>query len=385
MHHPGFNKTENYGSSKAATGAHASDYGPSSNDVGTRAGTGTWNGPAPTGARDPAAAAAAAAAANLTAANEATTALLSTGQRIPMIGLGTYQLKSADAVKKALELGYRHFDCAAFYGNEAIVGEGLAKFVAAGRRSELFVTSKVWNTHHKPADARASVQQSLKDLGLQQLDLVLVHWPEAWAAGSDPEGTVIPDDSISLLDTWRGLEALVDEGLVAALGLSNCSLTQVEEVLAAAKHKPVCNQIELHPLLAQRKLVGVSYRKGVVSVAYSPLGIGSPELLQHPVVAQIAAETGKTPVQVLLKYNMQRGVVVIPKASSPEHLAANLQGMFSWRLNNQQKILLDTMDAGKRFIDPKWKNWGDKEEGGVAKPSIVLAAAAAAAPTAAEQ
>ncbi|KAF6262790.1 NADP-dependent oxidoreductase domain-containing protein [Scenedesmus sp. NREL 46B-D3] len=380
MHHPGFNKTENYGSSKAATGAHASDYGPSS-DVGTRAGTGTWNGPAPTGARNPEAAAAA--AAKPAVVYEATTALLSTGQRMPMIGLGTFQLSSAAVVRKALELGYRHFDCAAFYGNEAIVGEGLAEFIAAGRRSELFVTGKVWNTHHKPADARASVQQSLKDLGLQQLDLVLVHWPEAWAAGSDPKGTVTPDDSVSLLDTWRGLEALVDEGLVSSLGLSNCSLAQVEEVLAAAKHKPVCNQVELHPLLAQRKLVGVSYRKGVVSVAHTPWAGARRSCWSTPWWRRLRqrrarllsrASVALFPTQVLLKYNMQRGVVVIPKASSPEHLAANLQDMFSWRLNNKQKVLLDTMDTGRRFVDFPWKNWGDTEEGGVAKPSIVLAA-----------
>eukprot|EP00878_Enallax_costatus_P042491 GHUV01049870.1.p1 GENE.GHUV01049870.1~~GHUV01049870.1.p1 ORF type:complete len:360 (+),score=108.37 GHUV01049870.1:232-1311(+) len=332
--------------------------------------TGTWNGPAPTGARNGGAAAEAARPAIV---REPSTAVLSSGQRMPMIGLGTYQLESADAVKTALELGYRHFDCAAFYGNEAVVGAGLADFIAAGRRSELFITTKVWNTHHKPDAARASVQQSLKDLGLQQVDLVLMHWPEAWTPDSDIRGTVTPDTSISLIDTWRGLEQLVDDGLVASLGLSNCSLAQVEEVLAAAKHKPVCNQIELHPFLAQRKLVGVSYRKGVVSVAYTCLCRREKELLEHPVLQQVAAETGKTVNQVLLKYNMQRGVVVIPKATSREHLAENFVGMFDWRLSNQQKVLLDTLDAGKRIVDFPWKNWGDVEEGGVPKPSRVLA------------
>eukprot|EP00775_Hariotina_reticulata_P007634 gene7634-7836_t len=286
-------------------------------------------------------------------------------------------MASVDRVPStAAAAAVRHFDCAAYYGNEAVIGAGLAEFISAGRRSELFITSKVWNTHHKPDDARASVLQTLKDLGLQQLDLLLVHWPEAWLPGSEVFGEVHPDTSVTLLDTWHGLEALVDEGLVAALGLSNCSLAQVEEVLAAAKHKPVCNQVELHPLCAQRKLVGVSYRKGVVSVAHTCLG-GQREgedLRSNPVVASVAAETGKTVAQVLLKYNMQRGVPVIPKATSEEHLAENIADMFNWRLSNQQKVLLDTLDCGKRFIDHPWKDWGDVEEGGVAKPSRVLAA-----------
>eukprot|EP00879_Flechtneria_rotunda_P030345 GHRR01032968.1.p1 GENE.GHRR01032968.1~~GHRR01032968.1.p1 ORF type:complete len:299 (+),score=105.12 GHRR01032968.1:711-1607(+) len=296
---------------------------------------------------------------------------------MPMIGMGTWQLDSADAVKRALDIGYRHFDCAAMYGNEAIVGQGLADFIATGRRSELFITTKVWNTHHKPEDARLSVLQSLKDLGVEQLDLVLVHWPFAWLPGSDFKGIVTPDPSVSLVDTWRGLEALVDAGLVKSLGLSNFSLAQAEKILAAAKHKPVCNQIETHPLLAQRKLIGVSYRKGVVTVAHTCLARQDPELMQHPIVLQIAAETGKTANQVLLKYNLQRGVVVIPKATSQKHLEENFRDMFNWKLTNQQKVLLDTLDINKRFVNPPWANWGDVEEGGVAKPSKVLAAEAA--------
>lgn len=387
MHHPNkFHQTENYGSSRAAAAGHQQEARQvsSSSDVNTPAGTGTWHGPAPRGAANPEAALAAADKA-AAAVREPATVMLCTGQRMPLIGLGTYKLQSADAVKTALDLGYRHFDCAAFYGNESIVGAGLADFVSSGRRSELFITSKVWNTHHKPADSRVSVEQSLKDLGIDQLDLLLLHWPEAWLPGSDPNGAVHPDTSVTLLEAWRGLEALVDAGLTKAIGLSNASLPQVEEILAAAKHKPAVNQVELHPLLAQRKLVGVSYRKGVVSVAHSCLVRQAAEIQDSPLVQQVAAETGKTINQVLLKWNTQRGVPVIPKATSREHLAENFVGMTDWRLSNAQKALLDGLDQHKRFITPAWKDWGDVEDGGILKPSRVLAAAAGGSAAAATE
>ncbi|KAI8476704.1 MAG: NADP-dependent oxidoreductase domain-containing protein [Monoraphidium minutum] len=303
---------------------------------------------------------------------------------MPLMGLGTYMMESAEPIKTALELGYRHIDCASFYANQAVIGEGLKDFIAAGRRDELFITSKVWQDEHRPEAARASVLKTLKELGVTHLDLLLVHWPESWLLGSDLKAGIIkPDTEWSLEDTWHGLEPLVDEGLVKGLGVSNCSTAQAEAVLKAARHKPLVNQVELHPLLAQRKMVGVLFRQGVACVAYAPLGSHTAEkaeLLGHPAVAAIAARAGRTPAQVLLRYNMQRGVPVIPKASSAAHLAENMEHAFDWRLSNADKAALDALECGRRFIgaDLSWHDWGSAEQGGIPKPSVVLKGAAVA-------
>ena len=343
-----------------------------------QSGTGTWLGPAPRGYAGTATGQAAqqqAAQAAQQPVREPETILLASGARMPLLGLGTYKLARPEAVKRALELGYRSIDCAAFYGNQAVVGEGLKEFIASGRRDELFVTTKVWQTEHRPELARASALRSIEELGVGHLDLLLVHWPEAWVPGSTIESWQ-EDATVTIADTWRALEALVDEGLVRGLGVSNFSLAQVEALLSAARHKPLVNQVELHPLLAQRKLVGVLLRRGVACVAYSPLGAPSdarpPELLTNPVVADIAARAGRTPAQVLLRYNMQRGVPVIPKAGSDGHLAENFSHAFDWRLSNADKAALDALDAGRRFVSAPWHEWEDPEEGGALKPSVVL-------------
>eukprot|EP00877_Chromochloris_zofingiensis_P000424 jgi/Chrzof1/10382/Cz04g39250.t1 len=338
-----------------------------------QAGTGTWDGPAPRGAATAQALPAVAAAA---AVHEPQHVTLCNGAAMPMIGLGTYKIESADVIRTALDVGFRNFDCAAMYGNEKLVGEGLSDYIKSGRRNELFITSKFWQTEHRPEAVRASCLKSISDLGCEYLDLFLVHWPEAWLPGSDINDldSIKEDTEVTLQDTWRALESLVDERLVRAIGFSNASLAQIEDMLATAKHKPAVNQIELHPLLAQRKMVGVCARKGVVCVAHSSLGRkSSGELLNDAAVQQIAQETGKTVTQVLLKYNLQRGVPVIPKASFRKHLEENLVGMFDWKLSNQQKAALDALDCNKRFIDYPWKVWGNPEEGGAAKPSKVLA------------
>ncbi|KAG2487994.1 hypothetical protein HYH03_013433 [Edaphochlamys debaryana] len=297
---------------------------------------------------------------------------LSNGARLPMVGFGTALVKDAVVIKKALDLGYRHFDCAWFYGTEEAVGEGLADFVASGRRDELFVVSKVWNTHHRPADVRKSCEESLARLRLPSLDLLLVHWPNAWLPGSTPEAPQ-PDEGVTLAETWAAMEALVDEGKVRALGVSNFSIKQVEELLKTARHKPVVNQVELHPLCSQRKLVGVLRRMGVTCVAYSPLGGQSVvlpnELLDREEVTRVAQSAGKSNAQVLLKWNIQRGVPVIAKTVNPARAEENLVGMYDWKLSYEQKAALDELDRGQRFISYPWSEWADPEEGGVAKPS----------------
>lgn len=473
MHHPHPGKNDSYAQERAraaagggggghgsgghSTTAHHHDTAP---DTLRRAGTGTWNGPAPvslaaeTAAQQSATAANAAAAAAVAAASEPRHILLPGGARLPVLGLGTYKIEQPESIVSALRLGYRHLDCASFYGNQKVVGEGIRAFLAlpaseqraapgsavepsaleratlsaqeAERRAaspitraDLFITTKIWNTEHRPADAVASVERSLADLGVDFVDCVMVHWPEAWLPGSDirnPE-TIKPDTEVTLLDTWHALEGLVAQGKVRTLGLSNASLAQVEEVMADAAARgaaggggaagvgglrpgqkppmvagssassasaapavrPAILQAEMHVLLPQRKLVGVLRRKGIACVAHSPLGSHkSRDALDHPAVARVAARLGRTPAQVLLRYNAQRGVAVIPKAEGEARQSENARGVFGgWRLDDGDKAELDAVvpsDAsGKRAIDYAWKDWGDLEAGGVPKPSLCAA------------
>ncbi|GLI59279.1 hypothetical protein VaNZ11_001128 [Volvox africanus] len=386
MHHPNFHSTENYGSARQATGvsAAADSHGhgggrqalPSEqggSDVHSRAGTGTWNGPAPRGMQG--SARQGGPSPDRGHVKEPDSVRLANGVRLPLIGLGTAAIKDPQIIKTALQLGYRHIDCAWFYGNEDVVGQGLADFIAAGGRHELFIVSKVWNTHHRPEAVRRSVEESLTRLGCGHLDLLLMHWPEAWT----PESTLtdpVPDTGVTITETWAAMEALLDEGRVRALGVSNFSLKQVEELMATCRIRPLVNHVELHPLCAQRKLVGVMFRMGVQCVAYSPLGgqsmIKLNQLLTHELVARVAKDAGKTPAQVLLKWNIQRGVPVIAKTSNLERLAENMVGMSDWKLSYEQKAALDQLDSCTRFIDFDWKQWADPEEGGVAKPSKVM-------------
>ena len=290
------------------------------------------------------------------------------GSRMPLIGLGTYKQDSPEAVRSALALGYRHIDCAPIYGNESLICEGLKEFVSQdGGREQLWITSKIWNDNHHPAELRASAQKSISDLGCKYLDLLLVHWPDAFIPGTEDI-----DTEITIQETWAAMEALVEEGIVRHIGVSNFSLKQVEDVLSFAKIAPVVNQIELHPLLAQRKLLGVCARKGVRCVGYSPLGHSKNDLLEHPEVIRVANEVGKSPAQVLLRWNIQRGVAVVPKAGSEPHLRENIDGLFQWRLSWDQKAALDALDQGKRFVSMPWHIWAEDEEGGAVKPSKVL-------------
>ena len=288
---------------------------------------------------------------------------------MPLVGLGTYKLNDANAVKLALDIGYRHIDCARIYGNEDIVGKGLEEYLAKNPRQSLWITSKVWNDSHRPEKVVESVHATLRDLGCEYLDLLLIHWPVAWIPGTQDV-----DASVTIKDTYQAMEALVEQGKVKYLGLSNFDLSEIEDVLSWCRIKPVVNQIELHPMLPQRKLVGVSMRKGTNSVAYSPLGHGSNDLFDHPTIQKIAAETGRSAGQVLLKWNIQRGVAVIPKASSESHLRANFQGLFDWRLSWDQKAAIDSIaeNSPKRFVNPAWKEWEEVEAGGASKPSVVL-------------
>lgn len=330
--------------------------------------TGVWNGPAPVGSTGRTQNGAMTAA---TAVPQSDFLLLRSGAKLPLVGFGTYKVDKADSVRCAIAEGYRHIDCASFYGNEETIGEGMAEFISHGHRSELFITSKIWNDAHRPKLVRASCEKSIKDLGCEYLDLLLMHWPEAWEPDSGMPGK--PDDTVTIQQTWEAMEELVDRGLVKHLGVSNFSVKQVEELLECARIKPVANQVELHPFLPQRKLVGVCARKGVHCIAFSPLGHSDPGVINDEVMKEVAQELGRTSAQVCLKWNVQRGVPVIPRSQNPKNIKANIDGIFDWVLPRAAKAKLDTLDSGIRKVTNEWHDWGDVEEGGASKPSKVLA------------
>ncbi|KAL5334811.1 Aldo/keto reductase [Aspergillus crustosus] len=254
---------------------------------------------------------------------------LNTGYEIPAIGLGTWV---QEAVSAALKLGYRHIDAAAVYGNEREVGDGIK---ASGvPREQIFLTSKLWNTHHDPENVEAAVNQSLADLQTDYLDLYLIHWPVAFRHSTtttqpvDEKTGLIDVIYIPIKDTWAALEALVAKGKVRSIGVSNFTQETIEELLKTAKITPAVNQIEAHPYLQQRELLGWSKEKGIVLTGYSPLGnniYNIPRAVDDPVVLETAEALGKTPAQVLISWAVQRGTVVLPKSVTPERIRSNFE------------------------------------------------------------
>ena len=256
-----------------------------------------------------------------------------------MVGLGTWKSKSGEvyeAVKAAIRLGYRHIDCARIYGNEADIGRAFAESFQEGlvSREDLWVTSKLWNDSHTPEDVQPELEATLSDLRLDYLDLFLIHWPVALKKGVgfplSPEKMVSLDD-LPLEATWGAMESLVDKGLCRHLGVSNCSQTKLQSLMAGAKLKPELNQVELHPYLQQNDLLEFCRRNGIHMTAYSPLGSpdrpdslkasDEPVLMADPTVVEIANRHGVSPAQVLIAWAIHRGTAVIPKSVNPSVLS----------------------------------------------------------------
>ncbi|MGC1879006.1 MAG: aldo/keto reductase [Rhabdochlamydiaceae bacterium] len=244
---------------------------------------------------------------------------------MPALGCGTLIPDPAEtraATKSALAAGFRHFDCAERYRNEREVGEALA---AAGiAREDLFITTKVWNTNHRPERVEPAFEASLDRLGLKYLDLYLIHTPFAFQPGDeqdprDQNGNVIYDKGVTLLDTWRAMESLVDHGKCRAIGLSDMSLNELLPIYTSARIKPAVVQVEAHPYLPEAELLKFCKEKRIVLLAFAPLGHGMrPGPLEDPVILAIAARVGKTPAQVLLAWAVQRGTAVLttPKTAA---------------------------------------------------------------------
>ncbi len=248
--------------------------------------------------------------------------------KMPALGFGTLipdPAVTVTATRDALE-AVRHFDCAERYGNEREVGRALEAGLAAGgiAREDIFITTKLWNSNHRPERVEPAFEASLDRLGLNYLDLYLIHTPFAFQPGDnqDPrgkDGNVIYDHGVTLLDTWRALESLVDHGKCRAIGLSDIGLDELKPIYESARIKPAVVQVESHPYLPETELLGFCQEKGIVLLAFAPLGHGmKPGLLEDPVITAIAARAGKTPAQVLLAWAVERGTALLttPKSAA---------------------------------------------------------------------
>jgi len=299
--------------------------------------------------------------------------------RIPAVGFGTWMIPQADTaavVSAALASGYRHIDSAADYGNEVQAGAGIAAAIKAGhcRRDELWVTSKLWNTYHRKQHVRAACERSLTDLGLDYLDLYLVHFPIAmrfvdfdkryppgWIFDPDAAAPGIEFDRVPLAETWDAMEALQTAGLVRQIGVSNYSSALLTDLMAYARVPPSVLQIESHPLLAQPGLIRLATQYGIAVTAFSPLGAqsyialgavnDSNSVLRAGPVLAAASRTGRTPAQVALRWGVQRGTSVITRTTQPARMRENL-ALFDFELNDEEMAAIAMLDRHQRFNDP---------------------------------
>ena len=253
---------------------------------------------------------------------------------IPALGFGTLIPDPAvtiTATKDALEAGFRHFDCAERYRNEREVGEALQAGLSAGgiAREDIFLTTKLWNTNHRPERVEAAFEASLERLRINYLDLYLIHTPFAFQPGDeqdprDQNGKVLYDPGVTLLDTWRALESLVDGGKCRAIGLSDITLEGLLPIYESARIKPAVVQVESHPYLPETELLEFCKDKGIVFLAFAPLGHGSkPGPIEDPVITAIAARVGKTPAQVLLAWAVQRGTALLTTPKNADRAREN--------------------------------------------------------------
>jgi diketogulonate reductase-like aldo/keto reductase len=253
---------------------------------------------------------------------------------IPALGFGTLVSDSAEtrsATKAAVEAGFRHLDCAERYRNEDEVGLAIKELIADGtvRREELFVTTKLWNNNHRPERVRPALQASLNRLGLDSVDLYLMHTPFAFRPGDDQDprdahGAVVHDDGVTLEETWAAMESLVEEGLCRAIGLSDIDVQRTQRIIDAARIKPAVVEVESHPYHPQWELHELCDSEGIVLLAFAPLGHAlEPRLLDDPLIVAMARRFGKTPAQVLLAWGIQRGTAVLTSSVRPGRIIEN--------------------------------------------------------------
>ena len=305
--------------------------------------------------------------------------LLANGSALPPVGLGLWKLAQADApalVREALRVGYRHLDSACDYGNEPAVWQGIRAAIAdkTVRRDDLWVTSKLWNTYHAPEHVRPACERTLRDLGLDYLDLYLIHFPIAqafvpfderyppgWFADPADPAAGMASARVPLVETWRAMERLVTAGLVRHIGVSNYGVSLLRDLLNTATVRPAVLQVEMHPYLTQDKLLRFCQQERIAVTAFSPLGspsyvplgMAGPDesVMDEPVVTAAAARTGRTPAQVLLRWGVQRGTAVVPKTANPARLVENLAAT-GFELSSEDMAAITGLNRNRRFNDP---------------------------------
>ena len=265
--------------------------------------------------------------------SEVPTLTLHDGVEIPQLGIGVFQVppeETQEVVERALEVGYRHIDTARAYRNEREVGAAIA---ASGvPREEIFVTTKLWHSDQGYEPALRAFDASLARLGLDYVDLYLIHWP-------------VPQEDV-YLDSWRAFERIHDEGRSRTIGVSNFRIEDLERLEREASKRPTVNQIELHPRLQQPELRAWHAEHGIATEAWSPLAQG--EILDDPTIGEIAAAHGKTPAQAILRWHLQLGNIVFPKSSSPERIRENFE-LFDFELAEEEMERIEALDAGERI------------------------------------
>lgn len=291
----------------------------------------------------------------------------SNGASMPALGLGTWKSKPGEvyeAVKSAIEVGYRHIDCAAIYGNEKEIGQALTECFTNGmvKREELWITSKLWNTSHARDKVIPALQKTLGDLQLDFLDLYLIHWPVAM-----PEGVGFPQkpedlislDEMPISETWEGMEEAKEKGLAKHIGVSNFGIKHLSDLLAIAKEKPEMNQVERHPYFQQKDLLNFCKEHGIHMTGYSPLGSSDrpegikakdePSLLNNPLIGEIARNLNASPAQVLIAWALKCGTAVIPKSVHPDRIAQNFAAD-ELKLSRDEMDKISTLEHGYRYI-----------------------------------
>lgn len=258
---------------------------------------------------------------------------LNDGVRIPQLGFGVFQIKpdeTAAAVKRALDIGYRHIDTAEMYGNEQEVGQGIRD--AGLDRADVFITSKLNNGFHKPDDARRAFDQTLKALASDYVDLFLIHWPLPTLYGGD------------FVSTWKVLEEFARDGRARSIGVSNFQTAHLERLAAETETVPSVNQIEVHPYFTNEQVRAYGREHGIVTEAWSPIAQG--KVLGDPVINRIADARGKSPAQVVLRWHVQRGDIVFPKSVTPERIRENFE-LFDFDLDDSDMDAISALDKGE--------------------------------------
>lgn len=304
---------------------------------------------------------------------------LASGDSIPSVGLGLWKIdreSTAEAVYRAIEIGYRHIDSACDYGNEYEAGDGIRRAIDDGlvKRSDLWVTSKLWNTFHRAKDVPAALEKTLSDLELDYLDLYHIHfpislahvpidqrYPPGWFHDPDAEAPHMIEAPVPILETWQALVELQEKGLIRNLGVCNFGVSLMRDLMASSSVKPAVLQVELHPYLTQEKLLRFCAQHEIHVTGFSPLGaqsyfsIGMAEegegVLDRPETKEVASQVGRTPAQVLLRWGIQRGTSIVPKTSRVERMKENL-ALFDFELTEDQMRVLSALNQNRRFNDP---------------------------------